>query len=326
MFQLRPAEAAPQAVRFTTKLPYLRVTFVQPSIPQTLIWNSTDDASIFEKVISLSRQGLTNETDLLIWPEAAMTKMVRYDEATFHTVTDLARTNHLWMIIGSDDAEPAHDGSTNSDDADYFNSSFLVSPNGQLAGVYHKRKLVAFGEYIPLARWLPFIKWFTPITGGFTPGKHAVPFELSNLQVKTATLICFEDIFPDFVREYADDDTDFLVNITNDGWFGEGSAQWQQAAAAAFRAVENGLPLLRCANTGLTCWVDSHGRLQQIFKDARGTIYGPGTMTVEIPLLRQGERRTPTYYHLHGDRFGWGCVLMTLAWMGRKLWAQRRSV
>jgi apolipoprotein N-acyltransferase len=318
MFLLRPPEPAANPIGFTTKLPYLRVTFVQPSIPQTLLWNPTADARLFNRVLDLSRQGLTNDTDLLLWPEASLTRMIRYDDPTLRAVSDLARSNHVWMIISSDDAEPARNAAPGSDDADDFNSSFLVSPAGQLVNVYHKRKLVAFGEYIPLVRWLPFIKWFTPITGGFASGDRAVPFELPNLKVKTATLICFEDIFPDFVREYADDDTDFLVNLTNDGWFGEGSAQWQQAAAAVFRSVENGLPLLRCANTGLTCWIDAHGRIQQVLKDEGGTIYGPGTLTVEIPLLPPGAKRTPTYYHLHGDRFGWACVLIAMVLLAGK--------
>ena len=319
MIHLRSAEIGDHAVGLTTKLPYLRVTFVQPSIPQTLLWNPTDEAQLIGRVITLSQQGLTNETDLLVWPEAALTKMVRYDEPTLHAVTDLARTNNVWIILGSDDAEPARNAAPHSDGADYFNSSFLVSPNGRLAELYHKRKLVAFGEYIPLLRWLPFVKWFTPITGGFEAGEHAVPFYLTNLKVKTATLICFEDIFPDFVREYADDDTDFLVNLTNDGWFGQGSAQWQQAAAATFRAIENGLPLLRCANNGLTCWIDARGQIRDLLRDARGTVYGPGTMTVEIPLLAAGQTRVPTYYHLHGDRFGWACVLLTLPLLGRRM-------
>jgi len=319
VFTLRPPEPDASPVRFTTKQPYLRVTFVQPSIPQTLLWNPAADARLFNRVLDLSRQGLTNDTDLLIWPEASLTKMVRYDDPTLLAVSDLARSNHVWMIISSDDAEPARGAPPGSGDTDDFNSSFLVSPAGQLVNVYHKRKLVAFGEYIPLIRWVPFIKWFTPITGGFTPGDRAVPFELANLHVKTATLICFEDIFPDFVREYAGDDTDFLVNLTNDGWFGEGAAQWQQAAAAVFRSVENGLPLLRCANTGLTCWIDAHGRIQQVLQDGRGAIYGPGTLTVDVPLLPSGTKRIPTYYHLHGDRFGWACVLVTVVLLARKL-------
>ena len=120
---------------------------------------------------------------------------------------------------------------------------------------------------------------------------------MTNPDVKTSVLICFEDMFPHLAREYADDDTDFLVNLTNNGWFGESAAQWQHAAGALFRAVENGLPLIRCSNNGLTGWVDAHGRLRQVFRDDRGTIYGPGFLTAEIPLLGAGERRAPTFYH-----------------------------
>ena len=165
-----------------------------------------------------------------------------------------------------------------------------------------------FGEYIPLVTWLPFIKWFTPIEGGFTPGDKAVPFRLPNLNVKTSVLICFEDVFPHLTREYPDPDTDFLVNLTNNGWFGESAAQWQHAMTALFRAVENGLPLLRCSNNGLTCWVDAHGRIKKYFKDNQGTVYGKGFMTAEIPLLNPGEKRVPTFYTRHGDIFGWTCA------------------
>ena len=107
------------------------------------------------------------------------------------------------------------------------------------------------------------------------------------------------------------DDTDFLVNLTNDGWFGEGAAQWQQAAAAVFRAVENGVPLVRSTNNGLTCRVDANGRLREIFRDKTGSVYGAGAMTVEIPLRQSGKKRAPTFYNQHGDWFGWLCVGVT---------------
>jgi apolipoprotein N-acyltransferase len=290
----------------------LNVALVQPSIPQTLIWDPKEATNRFRQVIELSERALAGKPDLLIWPEAAVPNLLRYDEPTYQAVTGLARSNRAWMIVGADDAEPRLD-TPDANDADYFNSSFLVNPEGELVTTYRKRNLVIFGEYVPLARWLPFVQYLTPITGGFTPGGKPVPFELGDRRVKTATLICFEDVFPQHVREYVDADTDFLVNLTNDGWFGESAEQWQHAASAIFRAVENGLSLLRCCNNGLTCWVDSCGRLQQVFRDQKGSVHGAGVMHAKIPLLVPGEKRPPTFYNRHGDWFGWSCVAITIA-------------
>jgi apolipoprotein N-acyltransferase len=137
--------------------------------------------------------------------------------------------------------------------------------------------------------------------------------------VKTSALICYEDVFPQLARASVEPDTDFLVNITNDGWFGEGAAQWQQAASAVYRAVENGVPLVRCANTGLTCWVDANGRIREVFVDGNGSIYGAGFMMAKIPLLAAGEKRPQTFYHQHGDWFGWSCVVFAVAALVRAM-------
>jgi len=285
----------------------LRLCLIQPSIPQTLIWDTSRDRERFGDLIHLSEQALTSHPDLLVWPEAAVPSYARWDTNTYPAITNLVCQYRTWLILGSDDLGlPAHPAPAN--EYEFYNASFLVNPAGEFVSRYRKRNLVVFGEYIPLVRWLPFVKWFTPIEGGFTPGDCPVPFTLTNLNVKTSTLICFEDTFPHLARECAEDDTDFLVNLTNNGWFGESAAQWQHAAAALFRAVENGLPLVRCSNNGLTGWVDAHGRLRQIFRDDRGTVYGAGFLTAEIPLPAAGERRAPTFYHRHGDWFGWACV------------------
>ena len=292
----------------------LKVTFVQPSIPQTLIWDAGNDAERFRELIQLSEQGLTKQTDLLIWPEAAVPKMLRYDRETFQAVTNLAVRHRVWMIVGSDDAEPRRNAST-TDEADYFNSSFLISPQGLLVGRYTKRNLVMFGEYVPFQRWLPFLKYLTPIQGGFTPGTRPEPFELTNLAAKTQVLICFEDVFPQLARTEMEPDTDFLVNLTNDGWFGNGAAQWQQAVTALFRAVENRVPLLRCSNNGLSCWVDDFGRFGQIFRDEQGSVYGKGTMTAEIPVLDRQQKPRLSFYTRHGDWFGWSCFGLAVGWL-----------
>jgi apolipoprotein N-acyltransferase len=298
--------------------PTLRVTAMQPSIPQTLIWDESKNDERFHELLRLCDQVLTNQTDLILWPESAVPDLLRYDTNTFEAVTGLARRHHAWMIICADDAE-LRPGSNSFKDADFFNSSFLISPEGRIEERYIKRNLVIFGEYIPLVRWLPFIKWFTPIQGGFTPGTRANPFEFraKDLAVSTSVLICFEDIFPQLGREGTRPNTDFLVNLTNDGWFDESGAQWQQAASALFRAVENHVPLIRCTNNGLTCWVDACGRMREVFRDERNSVYGAGFMTFEIPVLA-GATRPRTFYNEHGDWFGWACVGLAVLMVARK--------
>jgi apolipoprotein N-acyltransferase len=326
----------------------LRITLVQPGVPQTLIWNPNENTNRFQQLLELSEHALTNQTDLLIWPEAAVPE---FNEASYAAITNLVHMHHIWLIFNADAVE-WRPQAKNKDDFDVFNAAFLFDPEGHFKNVYHKQKLVIFGEYIPLVRWLPFIKWFTPITSSFASGDRAVPFEMNinperrpparqesnaeipgagsetgvsnDLRIKTATLICYEDIFPQLAREYVQDDTDFLVNLTNDGWFGDGAAQWQQAAAAIFRAVENCVPLVRCTNNGLTCRVDSHGRLREIFRDKTGSVYGVGAMTIELPLLQPGEKRAPTFYNQHGDWFGWLCVGVTGILLVVKIAGQRR--
>ena len=301
----------------------LRITLIQPSVPQNMIWDSSANATRFRQLLTLTESALTNKADLLIWPEAALPD---FDDASYNTITSLVRTHHVWMIFNADDVVP-RPGATNNYDNDVFNSAFLFNPDGDFVKVYHKRKLVIFGEFVP-----PFLKWFTPITGGYEAGNSPAQFEINRsgerprepvielnggspenyprLTVNAAPLICFEDMFPQTARDSVQGDTDFLVNLTNDGWFGNGAEQWQQTAAAVFRAVENGVPLVRCCNNGVTCWIDPHGALRQVFMDDAGTIYGAGAMTFDLPV--PDEKIGPAFYNRHGDWFGWSCVCMTI--------------
>jgi apolipoprotein N-acyltransferase len=329
----------------------LRITLVQPSIPQTLIWDPVQNQRRFKQLIQMTEQALVesrtqdargrviqivapsdsangeptnralqrvadalsptgrerggardgSKTDLLVWPESAVPDL---DGDTVNAITRLVLSNRVWIIFNSDDVEFRR-GATN-----YFNSAFLVTPRGELAEVYHKRKLVIFGEYIPLVQWLPLVKYLTPITGSYQSGDRPVTFELRDLHVNAAPLICFEDTFPGVARASAGNNVDFLVNLTNDGWFGNSAAQWQHMANAAFRAVENNLPLVRCSNNGVTCWIDATGRVQEVLKDRSGSVYGAGGLTLDIPLTQEGAGRAPTFYHRHGDWFGWTCVVV----------------
>ncbi|MFO1499009.1 MAG: apolipoprotein N-acyltransferase [Verrucomicrobiota bacterium] len=144
---------------------------VQPSIPQTLIWDPNQNATRFAQLIQLSERALreTTNAQILVWPEASVPNMLRYERETYEAVTNLAIVHQVWIILGSDDAAP-RPGSTTRE-VDYYNSSFLITPRGELAATYQKRKLVIFGEYIPLERWFPFMKWLTPVERASLPGK-----------------------------------------------------------------------------------------------------------------------------------------------------------
>jgi len=302
---------------------HIRVALVQPSIPQTLIWDPAGSDARFAELLRLSSQAVSNRAELVIWPEAAVPKLLRYDVPTFEAVTKIAREGRVWMIIGADDAEPKP-GAPGKEENEYSNSSFLISPEGKLVERYRKRNLVIFGEYIPLVRWLPFLKWFTPIDGGFTPGDRVVPFEMPDLGATTAVLICFEDVFPWCAREAAATNTQFLLNLTNDGWFGESAAQWQHAISGLFRAVENNIPLVRSCNNGLTCWIDERGRIRQVLRNEGGSPYAAGVMHFELPLRGAAGAGGRTFYNRHGDLFGWTCFALTVPMVVARLWLGRK--
>ncbi len=291
--------------------PSVRLALVQPSIPQQWIWNSRDSTNRFGQLLQLSEAAMARRPDVVVWPEAAVPGFVRFDTNTHDAVVRFAQTNRVWLILGADDASPR---APFSDEYDVFNASFLVSPAGEFVERYAKQRLVMFGEYLPFVRWLPFLERWTGM-GSFTPGSGPVEFVIpkgeGRPRLKTSVLICFEDVFPHGARTFVEADTDFLLNLTNNGWFGESAAQWQHAAAAVFRAVENGLPLVRCANNGLTCWVDEVGRMREVYFPGTTDIYGRGIKVADVPVLG-GRARARTFYSRHGDVFGWGCV----AWVG----------
>lgn len=295
----------------------LRLALVQPSIPQRLLWDDREATNRFRQLLDLSSLALAAQPHLLVWPEASLPNL---GDAEYRALIDLIANHHVWMILGADDAERRPEGGFDS-----YNSAFLFDPTGQYLTTYRKQRLVIFGEYIPLERWLPFLKHFTPIEGSFTSGPGPVPFVLTNPPVNLSVLICFEDVFARGTRHHVTPETDLLLNLTNNGWFGESAAQYQHAANAVFRAIENGLPLVRCCNNGLTCWIDERGRLRQALGGPDGNIYAPGFLSVRLPLGPPDARRPATFYRRHGDVFGWTCVAVVALGLVARLRLHRRT-
>ncbi len=285
------------------------LALVQPSIPQTLIFDPASVTNRFSQLLELTRTAITNQPDLIIWPEASLPALT---SEAFEQLRTLIRAANIPIIFGADDVEP---DSTQPAAGRYnsYNAAFLFNGDGQFVARYRKQRLVIFGEYTPGVRWLPFLADWSPAGTGFSAGAGPTTFYLESFAAKVEPNICFEDNFTDLVRAQVEPDTDFLLNLTNNGWFGESAAQWQHAANAVFRAVENNVPLVRCTNNGLTCWIDEQGRLRQVFKDESGSVYGSGVAVFQVPLLPAGTVRKQTFFGRFGDWFGWACLGVTAA-------------
>ena len=297
----------------------LSLALVQPSIPQTVIFDPDATTNRFDTLLRLTEQALATRPDLVVWPEASLPNGLSREN--FEQLASRLRDAKAWFIFGSDDAESTavEPGGPPVDRA--YNAAFLVDPDGKVAASYRKQRLVMFGEYIPFGTWLPFLKRLAPIGDGFHPGPGPVPFRMESLNATASVLICFEDNFPQQARLHATSGIDFLVNITNDGWFGRSAAQWQHNANAVFRAIENGLPLVRACNNGVSCWIDAVGRIHSPrLRDGRD-VYDAGFDAVTLAFGAPAR----TLYNRVGDVFGWACVVGAISSLPvPKPWPRRR--
>jgi apolipoprotein N-acyltransferase len=249
----------------------------------------------------MSREAAARGAALVIWPESSTPFMFEHDPAGRSAITALARELGVAMLFGSDQYEPGPP-------ARFFNSAFLVGPDGQTRAVYRKMHLVPFGEFIPLKRLLFFVTPLVESVSDFSPGEDYVVMPLGGNRLSTA--ICYEVVYPDLVAAFVGRGSQLLTTITNDAWYGHSSAPHQHFWMATLRAVEQGRYLVRSANTGISGIVDPYGRVvvkTPIFEQ-----------TVAVGDVRYLDGRT--IYSRTGDAFAYACLAVTLmAW-----WASRR--
>jgi apolipoprotein N-acyltransferase len=244
----------------------LCVAVIQGNIPQEQKWDADYRGEIFEKYSSLTKRASARRPDMIIWPETALPGYPDDDDLE-PLISELISETGSYLFFGSPTYEYAQG------EYIYYNSALLFSPDGELAGEYRKVRLVPFGEYVPFEDKLFFLRGAIdkPI-GNFRRGEEHKVFTLEKGEGKYrfSALICYEDIFPSLVRRFAQNGAEFLVNMTNDAWFGRSAAPYQHAQASVFRAVENRLPVVRAANTGLSCFIDKTGRITETVKSDEG--------------------------------------------------------
>ena len=252
----------------------ITVSIVQANIPQEMKWDPAAKDEILERYANLTRLAAFEDPDLIIWPETSFPGFFGINKET-QEVQDLARKVDTPLLIGANTSEGL----------DSFNSAVLISERGKVVDRYDKIHLVPYGEYVPFSDKIPFLhRLVLGELGEFTPGKEYKAFSLQpspfTNEVKFATLICFEDIFPKISKKLVQNGAEFLVVITNDAWYGKSGAPYQHAAASVFRAIENRVPIVRCANTGYSCFIDPRGRIYDSIED----IFVSKHKTSTIPL------------------------------------------
>jgi apolipoprotein N-acyltransferase len=217
----------------------------------------------------------------------------------------IAQASGSYLLVGS--AQRQKFGKQERKKSAHVNSAFLIDPVREMPAYqrYDKIRLFPFGEYLPLKETLPWSYINVPDVSGYEPGEEYTVFELPNFRF--GVTICWENIFPDLVRQFVKRGAQFIANITNEAWFGRTATPYQFVSMSVFRAVENRVSVVRATNTGVSCFIDPYGRITGRVESSGKDIFIPGHLTQEIPLS-QGK----TFYTAYGDVFVYICLIITL--------------
>ena len=282
----------------------LKVAGIQGNVPVHDYWEKGKEEEILGRYLRMSREALKGDPDLLLWPEAATPRPLLLDEITWASVQDLAQRTRADFLIGSIhyEAEPRGD----------YNSAILLTGHATASQIYSKVHLVPFGEFVPFRKSFPLIAWIErkEVPYDFDPGITPPLLQLATKPVKLGPLICFEDTLGDLARHSAALGAQLLVTLTNDGWFEHSAATRQHLANAQLRTVETGLPMLRVADTGITCVIDRYGRIREELRGPAGDTFIEGVLNAGIAVPAAP---IPTFYTRHGNLFAHVCLGLTVA-------------
>ena len=290
----------------------LKIGIAQGNIDQGSKWDASFQKKTVEIYKNLSLDLAKQDVKLIVWPETAVPFYLQSAKELSSQIFDVPKKTNTYLLTGS----PAY-GLGFGNGIKYYNSAFLISPKGEIIGRYDKIHLVPFGEYVPFKQYLPFIHKLVVGVGDFTPGKWLKPLEFNDNSF--GVLICFESIFPELARGFIKEGAGFLINMTNDAWFGRKSAPYQHFSQSVFRAVENKVFLVRAANTGISGVIDPIGRVR-----LKSSIFTTASMVEDIKVKKDN---AITFYARYGDVFAIGCIaFVAFIALWRVLYASRYNV
>lgn len=241
------------------------------------------------------RAPVPSSTNLIVWPESPA-PFQENDSQFRAAMSTLAREANAPIIAGNIGIDRAE---INPRGYSLFNSASFITPQGDFAGRYDKMHLVPFGEYVPFKQLFFFAKSLLNEVGTFDPGQRRTVFTTAGHSY--GTFICYESIFGDEVRQFVKQGAEVLINISNDGWYGDTSAPWQHLNMVRMRAIENHRWILRATNTGVTASINPYGRV---------IAAAPRHIRTSIRVGFAYEHDL-TFYAAHGDLFAYACALIT---------------
>ena len=277
----------------TSTVAKVKLRIMQPNLQQDVKFNYSAKAEVMQRYLTLSDRASgpqstgVRDASILIWPESAFPFFLTREADAMAQIADLLPKGTV-LITGSVRAPDLPPGTRITR---AYNSIYVIDHDGSVLSVYDKLHLVPFGEYLPFQDWmekLGFVQ-LTKVQGGFIPGTRRRPMEIPNAP-RALPLICYEAIFPGDVAG-RDDRPGWIINLTNDGWFGISTGPYQHLQQARLRAIEQGLPVVRAANTGISAVIDPLGRVV-----ARLGLGVEGVLDSSLPSAI-----APTIYARSGD-------------------------
>ena len=298
-----PAQGDPDPAR-------IRIAAIQGNIDQGEKWDAARRERILEIYLRLSDAAAEQGADWIVWPETAIPGSLEWDPEMRRRIAALAERTDALLVLGGMGIEfqPGNDGPSA-----YFDSAFVVGPDGAIQDRYDKTQLVPFGEFVPLRGLLGRV--FHSLARGLspndvTPGAAPRALELASADpaappLRAGVPICYELLFPDLVRRFAADGAGVLLAVTNDAWYGRTGAPHQFLAMTAMRSAETGRHTVRAANTGISAIIDERGRVLE-----QSALFEEAVIVAEVPVFRSAPA---TFYARFGDVFAGSCILGALA-------------
>jgi len=271
----------------------IRASVIQGNFEQEKKWDIKFNRQIIDTYKRLSIKASTDFPDLIVWPESAIPFVFGYDEPLTDEIIEFQKTLDSYLLFGGVIIRDIKDNKYQ-----LSNSAILMSPEGEVLSIYDKIHLVPYGEYVPLRRFFPFVEKLAVGIGDFRPGNEYTVMDIPS--AKISNFICYEIIFPGLVRKFANRGANLFVTITNDAWFGRTSAPYQHFSMAVFRAVENRVPVLRAANTGISGFIDAKGRIIK-----KSDIFVEAVLTENL-TIGSFEK---SFYTKYGDLFTFLCII-----------------